>query len=68
MKVFLTFSLISLLVTLLSACSNKDIYTALQTRNKISCYDLPIAQQRECEQGLTAKPYEEYSKDLEERY
>lgn len=52
-------------ISLLTACSNKDIYNAIQKRNETQCYELPAGQQWECLYDIKAKPYEEYSKDIE---
>ena len=52
----------SLLVT---ACSNEQIYTAIQENQRLECSKLPEPQYEKCMKELET-PYDEYEKDRQE--
>ena len=44
------------------ACSNKQIYTAIQDNQRLECGKLPQDQYEQCMHGLNT-PYEEYEQE-----
>ena len=59
---------ISMLISCsLSACSNQQIYTAIQENRKTECMKLPASEYDECMEGYT-KSYAEYEKERQKFY
>lgn len=54
-----------LLLLLLTACSNREIYDSLQKRNEAECFQLPLAQQEECLKQVKYLEYDEYKREKE---
>ena len=50
------------LFCLLSACSNQQVYTAIQENRKTECMKLPPSAYEDCIEGYT-KSYAEYEKE-----
>lgn len=48
-----------------AACSNKQIYTAVQESQRIDCGNLPQAQYEDCMRELET-PYDEYEQQRQE--
>ena len=56
---------ILLLAGALSACSNQQLYTAVQERERQECARLPQVQYEECMQEIEGS-YDEYAREREE--
>ena len=55
---------ITLIAGLLCACSERNLYDALQKRNESHCNELPTAQQEECIREMKGPEYERYQREL----
>lgn len=54
---------VPLVVTaMLPACSNKDVYQAIQNNQEMECQKLPATAREECLRDLSG-PYEDYERD-----
>jgi hypothetical protein len=53
------------MVFLLVACSNKQIYTAVQQNQQLECGKLPQSRYEECMRELEGS-YEDYERDRQE--
>ncbi len=54
-----------LLAAALAACSNQQLYTAVQERERQECAKLPQVQYEECMQEIQGS-YDEYAREREE--
>ena len=52
-------------VSLVSACSNQQLYDTVQHNNEIECSKLPQAQYEECMAEID-QPYDEYERERQE--
>jgi hypothetical protein len=53
------------LVVLLAACSNQQVYTAIQQNQMQECSKLPQARFEECMKNVEG-PYEDYERDRQD--
>lgn len=52
-------------VVLIAACSNKQVYTAIQQNQRFECSKLPQAQSEECLRQFESS-YEQYEEDRQD--
>lgn len=52
--------LIPLVVLLVTACSNKQLYEATQQNRQLNCQSLPPSERQQCFDDLNKKTHDEY--------
>ena len=55
----------ALLLPMLAACTNQQLYNGIQGHQKLECQKLPGSQYDECMKEVS-EPYESYERDREE--
>lgn len=62
----LLFMCLGILLVLLAACSEKQIYKGFQERNRVDCMALPLPQQEQCLEEIRSPRYEDYMRERQE--
>ncbi|WP_455207887.1 hypothetical protein [Kaarinaea lacus] len=60
-----TFVFLLLVLLFIGSCSNKQMYEALQIKQKNDCQKLPHSEYKECIERAE-KPYEEYEEERQQ--